>query len=1015
MLHAEQSRRRFEQTASRLRSLAHSARTPATRIEVSGEAGRIGWDAAQELSYREARLGEEFGPLWATYWFRVELTPREEWDGGPVHLIWDSGCEATLWRDGRPAQGLNAGGRASRTVAPLGEASPGKPFAVAVEMACNPWTGQPLPPIEGLDPAEIEGRRLGEAWVEGGDASAVQPSPARLREASLALFDPVAWDLLWDFEVLRQLEAEHDRGLDPHQDGVVFAALEQFCNEWDAKDESTWPAVQEILRRPLGETGPARNHRVFAIGHTHLDTAWLWPLAETRRKFIRSVANQLELMDRYPEHRFSASAAQHYEWLKEDAPGLFERVRDLVREGRWSAVGGAWVESDCNMPSGESLVRQYLYGQRWFERELGVRCREHWGPDTFGHPGSLPQILRACGIDRWLTQKLSWNQFTEPPHHSFVWEGIDGSTVLAHMPPSNTCNARMTLRQIRESVARFRDPDRSEVSLMMFGYGDGGGGPDPAMLETARRIRDLRGMPRVAASTSEEFFGTLEDDAERLGRIAGELYLEFHRGVYTSQLRTKQGNRRGEEALGEAEAAAALATRVAGDKYPRKRLERLWRTLLLLQFHDVITGTSVAAVHREAERLHAELIADAEGIRDAALGDLAPVEPSFANLTPFARREVVGDAAAGLALVAAPAYGFGGAVEPGDAVSVREDGELIVMKNEALTAILDTGGRVVSLVDGASGREALAAPGNVFELYEDRPTQYDAWELEPYHQETRRICEGASACEVVTAGPLRGAVRFTHEIGERSVMVQVVRLDAHSRRLEFRTDIDWRERHRILKVAFPAAVRTSTATYETAFGVHQRSTAAGTLQEGARFEVPGHRFADVGESGFGLAVLTDSTYGYSATGAELRLSLLRAPTDPDPDADQGEHELAYALVPHAGSWQEAGVVKEARTFNEPLRRVGPGGGSGGGYACVESGELVLDTIKRAEDGDALVMRLYEPHGGRGAARLRLGFPFESVSRASALEEPLDDGDVAVEDGAVTVAYRPFELITLLVD
>ncbi len=514
MLHADQSRRRFDQTASRLRSLVHPARTAAARIEVSEQTGRGGWAAARGLRYREARLGEEFGPLWATYWFRVELIANEEWDGRPVHLIWDSGCEATLWRDGLPAQGLNAGGRAARKAAPLSDAATaGERFEVQVEMACNPWTGMPLPAIEGLDPAEIEGRRLGSAWVESPGDPVFHGGPARLREVSLAVFDPEAWELHWDFEVLRQLEAEHDRGLDPHQAGVVFAALERFCNEWESGDRSGWGGAGEILREPLAETGPERNHRVFAVGHTHLDTGWLWPFAETRRKFVRSVANQLALLDRYPEHRFSAPAAQHYAWLKQDAPELFERVRELVAEGRWSVVGGSWVEPDCNMPSGESLVRQYLYGQRWFERELGVRCREHWGPDNFGHTGALPQILRAVGIDRWLSQKLSWNQFTEVPHHSFVWEGIDGTTVLAHMPPSNTCNAEMKVRQIRESVARFRDSDRSEISLMMFGYGDGGGGPDPGMVETATRLADLRGMPRVELGSSQEFFEKLDEDA----------------------------------------------------------------------------------------------------------------------------------------------------------------------------------------------------------------------------------------------------------------------------------------------------------------------------------------------------------------------------------------------------------------------------------------------------------------------------------------------------------------------
>ncbi|MDX6636581.1 MAG: alpha-mannosidase, partial [Solirubrobacterales bacterium] len=914
---ADQKRMRFDQTASRLRSLARPESVPPQRLEVSERTERIGWDEAQRLSYTDAALGEEFGPLWATYWFRLELVAPAEWQGLPVDLLWDSGCEATLWREGQPLQGLNAGGRAPRTAARLTAcAEAAERFELQVEMACNPWTGSPLPAIEGLDPAQIEGRRLGSAWIEDTDGSPpFREAPARLRQVALARFDPEAWDLRWDFEVLRRLEAEHDRGLDPHWAGFLHGALERFCNEWASADRASWPEARAILLEALAERGPAHAHRVFAVGHTHLDTAWLWPIDETRRKFVRSVANQLALMDRYPEHRFAASSAQHYAWLKEDAPELFGRVRERVGEGRWSVLGGSWVESDCNMPSGESLVRQFLYGQRWFERELGARCREHWSPDTFGHTGALPQILRASGIERWLTQKLSWNQFTKPEHHSFTWEGIDGSTVLAHMPPSNTCNAAMTIRQVRESVARFRDGDRSEVSLMMFGWGDGGGGPDPEMLETARRIADLRGLPRVEPASSEEFFERLADDAERLATVAGELYLEFHRGTYTSQLRTKQGNRRSEVALGDAEAAAALASRLAGADYPANELAGLWQTLLLHQFHDVLTGTSIAAVHRRAERDHADLIASAAEIRDAALRALcgAGAGAIAVNLAPFARTELAREPGAQEPLlVEAPAYGFGRVVEASDAVEVREAGGALVLENGAIRATLDAGGRVTSLVELGGGREALRAPGNVFELHEDRPTSYDAWELEPYHGETRQECDGAHSFAVESSGPLRAQVAFEHAIGAASRIRQVVRLDAHSRRLELRTSIDWRERHRILKVLFPAAARSATATYETAFGVHERATHANTAFDRARFEVPGHRFVDLSEHGLGLAILTDSTYGYSVLGSDMRISLLRAPTDPDPDADQGSHELTYALVPHSGGWQEAGVVREAR-------------------------------------------------------------------------------------------------------
>jgi alpha-mannosidase len=1026
LLFADRRRRRLEQMASRLRSLAYPEMVAPERLLVSEATGRIDSATAAGLPYRRARPGEEFGPLWATYWFRLDLVAPTEWAGEPVHLVWDSGCEATVWREGVPLQGLNSGGRAPRTRAPLaGAADGGERFQVQVEMACNPWTGSPLPAIPGLDPDEVESQRLGSAWIERDPEPLVQPAaPARLRQVGLARFDPEAWELGWDFEVLRQLEAEHAGGLDPHWAGVLLAALERFCDHWRPGDRSSWPEARAILAGALSEPGPPQNHRIVAVGHTHLDTAWLWPLAETRRKFVRSVANQLALLDRYSDYRFSASSAQHYAWLEEDAPALFERVRTLVDEGRWNVLGGSWVEADCNLPSGESLVRQFLYGQRYFERALGVRCREHWGPDTFGHTGALPQILRSVGIDRWLSAKLSWNQITQPPHNSFTWEGIDGSTVLAHLPPSDTSNAEMTIRQLRESVGRFRDPDRSEVSLMMFGHGDGGGGPTPGMVEVARRAADLRGLPRVEFGSSEEFFDRLDGDAAGLGRIVGELYLEFHRGAYTSQRRTKRGNRNGEVLLGEAEAAAAIAARLAGVEYPAEELATLWRGLLLHQFHDILAGTSIAEVHREAEECHRRLVERAAAIRDAALRAVVGAEAGEVpvNLAPFPRTEVTLDPAGTPVLVEAPAYGAGARAVARDEVGVSRESGSIVLENAALRVRLDERGLISSLVERASGREALAAPGNRFELYEDRPTSYDAWELEPYHDRTREPCPGAESFEVSMEEPLRAEVAFEHAVGESSRIRQIVRLDAHARRVEVRATIDWRERHRILKVLFPANVRSDSATYETAFGVHERATHANNAAEAARYEVPGHRFVDLAEHGFGVAILTDGTTGYSTAGGELRLSLLRGPTDPDPDADLGTHELVYAVMPHSRSWQDAGVVREARLLNVPIRWVGrrgsagpPGPAQGRGFAGVEAGDLVLDSLKRAEDSEALVARLYEPHGGRGVARVRIDVPFQSASLANSLEEPVDDADLQPIDGLLAIPYRPFELITVILD
>jgi alpha-mannosidase len=407
--------------------------------------------------------------------------------------------------------------------------------------------------------------------------------------------------------------------------------------------------------------------------------------------------------------------------------------------------------------------------------------------------------------------------------------------------------------------------------------------------------------------------------------------------------------------------------------------------------------------------------AGARRLRDAAARALAGPGHDVAplNLAPFARTEVAQRPDGSVALARAPAYGFGSVARARDVVSVTAEGAAFVLENGQLRATLGAAGHLLSLVDRASGREALAAPGNQFELYDDRPTAYDAWELEPYHAETLMPCPGAHRSEVLLDGPLRVEVAFEHRIGESSALRQVVRLDAHARRLEFHTAIDWSERHRILKVRFPVLVRASAATYEMQFGAQERPTHVNTDADLARFEVPGHRFADLSEHGFGVALLTDSTYGYSTRGGDMRLSLLRGPTDPDPEADIGRHELGYAILPHAGGWQSGGVVAEARCFNEPLHWVAHDGAPGSLAEVEEPGGLVLDTIKRAEDGDALILRLYEPHGGRGVARIRLGVPLQSARRVNLLEEA-EGAALALEDGSFELRYSPFELISVAV-
>jgi alpha-mannosidase len=933
--HREYSRARFLHVSQQLLAAVRPERRAVGELLVAGPVDRISWEEAQPLDYRPAVLGERFGPPWATYWFRVRATVPDEWSGRRVELLWSSLSEAALWIDGRVVQGLNTGGDGERPDAVIARSADAGPVELWIEVACNGMFG-------------------------------AKPEPAELRQCELALVDEDAWSVYSDFEPLRALEAETT---DEAWGGLLRERLERFSNERD-------PA---LLAELYEHHTASHAHELAAIGHAHIDTAWLWPLAETYRKCLRTFSSQVEYMEDYREYRFACSQAQQYAWIKERNPDLWERIRERVDSGQFVPVGGSWVEPDCNLPSGESLVRQLLHGQRFFEQEFGRRHREFWSPDAFGYAGQLPQILRECGITRFLTQKLSWNRFTKPEHHTFVWQGDDGSEVLGHFPPADTYNSDANVPELLRASRQYLDHDQSRTSLLVFGYGDGGGGPTRPMLETLRRAADLQGLPRVRQVTSEEFFDALELEPAERPVVVGELYFEYHRGVYTSQAAVKRGNRRCEQALHDAEFLAVAR----GDVYPRAELDRLWKLLLVQQFHDILPGSSIAEVYEDARRD----LATVESGANALCGD----GDALVNTTPFARRDVVGDA-----IFEAAPYATAAAAESRD--EVRVDG--LTLENAHLRATFAEDGTLVQLFDKSTGRKALSAPGNRFELYDDDPVEFDAWDIDPYTLGTGRAAPPAIGYSA-SCSPLRGEIGF-----EYPSLRQTVRLDAESHVLEFHTEVDWHESHTLLKVCFPLAVHSRTATYEMPFGYAERPTHYSTSRDAAQYEVPGHRWADLSEHGFGVALLNDSKYGYSCFGNELRLTLLRSPKSPDPEADMGRHEFAYALVPHEGNWRAAGVLAEATRFNAPLRRTG----AIQQFAEVNDPNLVLNTVKRAEDSDVIVLRFYEPYGGRGIARVRMGIPFSTATRANALE---DDGDaLEVDVDAIVIPYRPHEVLTV---
>jgi alpha-mannosidase len=986
--HPEYTRERIAQVGDRIRALVWADTRDPESLQVAGPVDRISPQQADGLAYRDAALGERFGPLWATFWFRVVANVPAEWAGERVDLRWVSHSEATLWVGGRTLQGLNTSPDGARIDAQLLDpAAGGERLDLRIELACNGMFGALDRPYRSLEPVVLD-------------------------QCQIARFDREAWQLHHDFDVLRRLEADWENGLDESWAGELLSELNRFCNLWSEDDRSSWEPARAILAGLLAHRNGSRVHRLSAIGHGHLDTAWLWPIAESYRKAERTFSSQTAYMERYPEFRFACSQAQQYDWLKRRNPDLYERIRRHASAGRWVPVGGTWIEPDCNLPSGEALVRQFLHGQRFFEREFGRRCGEFWNPDVFGYNGQLPQIMRGAGIGRFLTQKLSWNRFNPPPHHTFTWQGIDGSEVLAHFPPADTYNATVEVAELRRSAREYKDHDRSNRSLLVFGWGDGGGGPTPDMLERLRRVADLQGLPRTAMATSDEFFDALEADADELPTIVGELYFEYHRGTYTSRGAVKRGNREGERVLHDADLLCALARQRAAP-HPSERLAELWQLLLTNQFHDILPGSSIALVYEDAARDHATVKREGELLVDAAIAALAAGDagPTPLNTIGFARAQVAERPDGELAWVEAPPYGFGVTGEPPAGVVVTETGDSIVLENGRLRAELGRDGRLRSLVELRSGREALAADGNVLQVYDDRPTAYDAWDVDPFHLETAADCPPATACEVVSAGGLRGEVVLQRPVGVASTMRQTVRMDAGAERLEFHCQVDWRESNTMLKVLFPVEVLARSATYQMQFGYTERPTHYSTSHDLARYEVPGHRFADLSEHGFGVALLTDCKYGYSTYGNEMRISLLRSPTTPDPLADVGSHQFAYAVMPHVGGWREAGVVAEAARFEWPLRWA-PGTAKPGSFFSVDDPNLVLDTVKRAEDSDALVLRLYEAHGARGTARLRVDVPFTAAVRCNLLE---DAGPaLPVTGGEIELGYRPHEIISLLV-
>ncbi|MEF3695105.1 MAG: glycoside hydrolase family 38 C-terminal domain-containing protein [Candidatus Cloacimonadota bacterium] len=945
----------------------------------------------------EIRKGEVWGKKWESAHFEVKITVPESFAGQRMGLWFDCDGEACVMRQGTPYQGLTPKvdwyHNAAKYYVPLSEdAIPGEEHRLLIEASAN-------------------------------DLFGAGKEEYALRECALVSLNSQLRSDLLDLELLLNLATALPAGQVRRK--KILWGLNEACNYWHSDRAKARQIMQELLSKPANASALT----AYSVGHAHLDLAWLWPLRETKRKGGRTFANALRLMEQYPDYIFGASQAQLYRWIKDKYPGLYEEVKSAVKSGRWEIQGASWVEFDTNLPSGEAIIRQFYYGKKFFSEEFGFIPTTLWLPDCFGFNGNLPQLMKGCGVDYFMTQKLSWNETNTFPHHLFIWQGIDGTEVLAHQLPTNDYNFSNNPSAFLQTEERFAQAELSDAFLNLYGIGDGGGGPTLNHIEYGLRQQNLEGVSRFRFARSDEFFAWYKgQDASLLPKAYGELYLEFHRGTYTTQALMKQNNFISQRLLSLVEfLAAGLAL-----PYPAQ-LHLIWEDTLLLQFHDIIPGSSITMVYEDAHRISAE---------------------SYAKLLALAQQLVEPETAKAITVVNDSQWGRTQWIELDSGLSATDDlnileriegkSELIrvqlppfsrlslplreaktsqtaetptmILENDFLRAEISSRGSILSLIIKPENREVLSAESNLLKLWEDEPNNWGAWDINHFYHDTipQEAQDGKLIEELCINDPGK-LQRLVQEIPVAHLIIrQTIELSANDRFLRIKHEIDWQAKHQMLRTHFYPNVKSDLATYEIAMGTIKRSTRPKNAWELAQFEVPAHRFADYSQSDCGCALLSKAKYGYRIVEDEMELNLLRSPADVDPTADQHKHCYEYGFYPHQGSYESSDVLQMAHCFAQPLQ-VLPGGKRQATLVesdlGIESAAVKLDTVKPAYERDGIVLRLYEYRGGSARAKISIPKGYKHAYRCRMTEEilePLDFYDT------LSLQFEAHQIITVLI-
>lgn len=871
--------------------------------------------------------------------------------------------------------------------------------------------------------------------------------------------DPAIEKLYYDLQVplwgFSRMEKEDKVRID------LETVLNEAVNLLDLRmpySESFYRSIaeaEEYLEKKLyREMGGWSDVIATCIGHTHIDVAWLWTVEQTREKAARSFSTVLKLMEEYPNYRFMSSQPQLYQFLKERYPEVYDKIKERVREGRWEPEGGMWLEADTNLTSGESLVRQFLYGKRFFREEFGCDNRILWLPDVFGYTGALPQIMKKCGIDYFMTIKLTWNQTDKIPYDTFRWKGIDGTDVLTHFITTmdiglstkefiTTYNGHLHPDALMGAWERYQNKDINNDVLISYGYGDGGGGPTEEMLETSLRMeRGIRGLPKVRQAFAGTYFRELEERVKNNRRLPvweGELYFEYHRGTYTSMARNKRSNRKSEFLMMNLELLAVLAQKT-GIPYPKEELDRMWTLILRNQFHDILPGSAIREVYEVTKKEYQQIRERGEQLLEERMKALAGAGNALTifNTLGFERSDLVRipgrhkgyltaedgrrrpvqplDGESIVYVEGLPSKGKEGFYLE-EAEEMSEQSPFHIERNVLETPFyrieLDEQGLFCSVYDRKNEREVLTGgkKGNLFRMYEDKPMNFDNWDIDIYYTEKSWDLTGLDQMKWIAQGPVC-AVLYQKRSFCSSVLEQKIYFYADTARIDFETHVDWKENQHLLKVHFPMDLHTDEAAFDIQFGNLTRKIHTNTSWDTARFETCGHKWADLSEGHYGVSLLNDCKYGHSFHGTEAALTLIKSGNHPNPDADREEHFFTYSLYPHAGSLKECDTVRQGYCLNVPALCVWGGKTGKISFAEVDRKNVMLETIKAAEDGNGVIFRLYEYENARTRAELRIcnGWKIASVQECNLLEEPQGE-ELQCSQDRFTFEIHPYEIKT----